>query len=210
MKSYSQDQQDVYLYDKFFRNIKNGFYVDIGAHDGVNLSNTYFYELLGWTGICIEPLKSPYSSLIVNRNCKCINGVISDKDDEYVDFCSIEGYSEMLSGIIDNYNDKHKQRIVNECNENQSERQKIKVKNYKFSDVVDNYNINFLDIDTEGNELNILKTIDYDRYNIHIISVEDNALSGELEDFLISKKFIYVSKQGGDCVFKNPFFNINT
>lgn len=206
LHSYSQDQQDIYLYNKFFKNIKNGFYVDIGAYDGIKISNTYNYELLGWEGICIEPLSGPYSLLTVNRKCKCINGIISDKDDEYLDFCEISGYPEMLSGIIDNYSDKHKQRIINECDQYQAVRKKIKVKNYKFSDVVDNYNINFLDIDTEGNELNILKTIDYNKYNIHIISVEDNADEGELKDFLESKKFIYVDKQGGDCIFENPNF----
>lgn len=206
MISYSQDQQDLYLYNRFFKNTKKGFYVDIGAHDGISLSNTYAYELLGWSGICIEPLEGPYASLITNRKCKCIKGVISDSNEEYLDFCSIEGYPEMLSGIIDCYSDSHKIRIINECNNHQTSRKKIKVRNYKFSDVIDVHEIDFLDIDTEGNELNILKTIDFNKYNIHIISVEDNAAPGEIESFLKSKQFIYIGKQGGDCIFENPLY----
>lgn len=205
-KQYSQDGQDIYLQNTFFKDKTDGFYVDIGAHDGISLSNTYIYEKLGWSGICIEPLPEIYNLLTLNRSCKCINGVVSDINTPYVDFCYIKGAPEMLSGIIENYTEKHKLRIIEECKARGSSKQKIKVKNYNFSEVINNVNINFLDIDTEGNELNILKTVDYNKYNIQVIAAEDNIGTGELQSFLISKGFNYITRVGGDCIFYNPNF----
>jgi hypothetical protein len=55
---YSQDNQDAYLENNIFKGYKNGFYVDVGAHDGVSFNNTlYFEKNNNWTGINIEPIK---------------------------------------------------------------------------------------------------------------------------------------------------------
>ena len=50
---YSQWREDEILIE-FFKNHDGGFFVDVGAHDGIRLSNTYALALVGWTGICIE------------------------------------------------------------------------------------------------------------------------------------------------------------
>ena len=67
MNYYSQFGQDKYLNENFFHNKSNGTYVDIGAHDGITGSNTYFFDLLGWEGICFEPLPEIYNQLVINR-----------------------------------------------------------------------------------------------------------------------------------------------
>ena len=41
---YSQDGQDQYLEKNIFKNFKNGFFVDVGAHDGVSINNTLYFE----------------------------------------------------------------------------------------------------------------------------------------------------------------------
>jgi FkbM family methyltransferase len=202
MKSYSQYKQDEYILTNFFKDKRNGTFVDIGAHDGVTISNTLLFEEIGWTGICVEPLPKIFKQLEQNRKCKCINGVISDKDESHVEFCAIEGYSEMLSGILDNYDERHKNRILHESNAHNCTRQKLKIPNFKFNDVVDFNYINLLDIDTEGSELEILKTIDYDRYTIDLILVENNYNTNDIPDFLISKEFKYVTTLGCDQLFK--------
>uniref|UniRef100_A0A6C0HP07 FkbM family methyltransferase n=1 Tax=viral metagenome TaxID=1070528 RepID=A0A6C0HP07_9ZZZZ len=54
---YSQDKQDKNLETCVFKGYKNGFYVDVGAHDGVSINNTlYFEKNNNWTGINIEPI----------------------------------------------------------------------------------------------------------------------------------------------------------
>ena len=55
MRSYSQFDIDLYLID-IFKDVKNGFFIEAGAHDGVNQSNTYLIEkVLGWNGLLVEP-----------------------------------------------------------------------------------------------------------------------------------------------------------
>ena len=49
---------------KIFKNKRDGFFLDIGANDGITLSNSYFFEKeLGWKGICFEPLKNAFQKL---------------------------------------------------------------------------------------------------------------------------------------------------
>jgi len=51
---YSQNGEDFLLW-QLFQGQSDGFYVDIGAFDGIHLSNSYSFELAGWAGICVEP-----------------------------------------------------------------------------------------------------------------------------------------------------------
>lgn len=62
----SQNGEDHLLLEAF-EDHNSGFFVDVGAFDGVHLSNTYALEQLGWTGICIEPSPRAFSLLAMNR-----------------------------------------------------------------------------------------------------------------------------------------------
>ena len=120
-----------------------------------------------------------------------------------VDFCEIDGYCEMLSGIVNNYDEEHKRRIIMEERVGGgSTRKNIKVKNYKFNNIIKATHIDILDIDTEGGEIHILKTIDFNKYNINIILVECNYNSTELKDFLDSKGYREVVSLGCDKIFQ--------
>ena len=72
---YGQFKQDEYVYNTFFKNKKEqGFFLEIGASNGIHMSNCYFYEKeLNWNGIAIEPRKDAYNELIKNRKCICEN-----------------------------------------------------------------------------------------------------------------------------------------
>ena len=85
-------QSDI-LIDKFineiiFRNKKDGFFVEIGALDGVIFSNSYIFEkYLNWSGVCIEPDSRWKDSIIQNRKCNISFNVISDTSNLDVEFC---------------------------------------------------------------------------------------------------------------------------
>ena len=175
MQSYSQYNQDIILYNNFFKTIDKGYFVDIGAHDGVSLSNTKFFEDLGWEGVCIEPQPDVYKKLVTNRKCITIQGAVSDLKKKQIEFCKITGYSSMLSGIIDYYDGRHKERILSEIQSHENNtKEKIIVDNYNFNNVIQQENINLLSIDTEGGEDKIINSIDFTRYKIDIILFEDN------------------------------------
>ena len=190
MKYYSQFDQDKWLHQNIFPNKTKGYFVDIGAYDGVHCSNTKFFEDQGWSGVCVEPLPRVFKTLQKNRTCLCKQGVISHFKENEVEFCDIDGYCEMLSGVVANYSEEHKRRIVSEEHINGgSTRSKIKVKNLTFSDITNNTEIDLLDIDTEGGELDILKNIDFNKYKTFCILVENNYNDGSLNSFLASKNF---------------------
>lgn len=65
--SYSQLNQDINVL-KFYKNAKNKYFVDIGASDGIELSNTYLLEKeYNWKGICVEPIPYRFNDLCNNR-----------------------------------------------------------------------------------------------------------------------------------------------
>lgn len=208
MKYHGQYQQDKYL-DKLFKKKLNGTFVDIGAHDGLTFSNSYFFEKeRNWKGVCVEPIPEIFSKLNEIRNCIKINGCISNKTGtekflrvkgEYVD-------TEMLSGLLNDYDARHLERIDREIKEYGGSKEEIEVKCYDINQVLKDNNIqqvDFFTIDTEGNELKILKTIHFDEFDFDIFLVENNYETEEMNDFMSSKGFKRIKKIGHDEVYRN-------
>ena len=211
---YSQHKQDEYLDNYVFNSMESGYFVDIGAYDGVSYSNTYFLEKnRKWTGICVEPLPKQFTKLQKNRECQLVNGVVSDKDVEQVEFCELDGYCEMLSGIIDNYSDEHAARIYNEQRDLNEEhlRNKIKVPNYRCGQLQACEKIDLLSIDIEGGELDLIKDIDMGKYQINAIVIEDDSNSKELRQTLENNDYNYIARLGSDVLFVHDRYmeNVN-
>ena len=83
MTYYSQHNQDQFLNEHIFNNKKEGVFLDIGAYDGIEGSNSYFFEKeLGWKGICFEPIPKLYQRLKENRKCISINAAAWKEDTE--------------------------------------------------------------------------------------------------------------------------------
>ncbi len=202
-KFYSQFGQDKYLYKKVFKNKKDGVFVDIGAHDGVSFSNTFFFENLGWKGICIEPIPEVFERLQKARKATCIKGCISDKYDT-ASFLCIKGYAEMLSGILENYEPGHVERIRKEILEKGCTSEVIPVKCYNINRLFLDQGIqhvDYLSIDTEGGELDILKSIDFDQFDIDVIDVENN-YGTAFQNLLEPKGYKLIAKRGPDEIYK--------
>lgn len=198
---YSQYKQDEFLHKNFFINKIDGFFVDIGAHDGITLSNSKFFEELGWNGICVEPIPSVFQKLINNRKCKCINAAISDKNEE-IDFLICEGYTEMLSGILDKYNPIHLSRLNNEIHIYGGKKEIIKVKSMRLEDIVShNQKIDILSIDTEGSEYDILKSINFEKYEIDFIVFENPYFDHDFDNIL-GKKYKKIFRLECDDIYK--------
>jgi FkbM family methyltransferase len=175
---YSQYKQDEYLENRFFKGYKNGIYVDVGAHDGVSLNNTlYFEKNNNWRGINIEPIKNVFDKLVANRpNDTNINCAVCNIDGE-TEFYLNEGYTEMLSGIIGNYDKRHLERLKNENIEHSAITQIIKVNTKKLETIFDENemaHINYLSIDVEGAEFEVIMSINFDKVFIDVIGFENN------------------------------------
>ena len=215
MQYFSQIEQDKII-NEFFNEKTNGIFIDIGAADGIELNNTYFFEKFkGWNGICIEPSPSYFLELQKNRNCILENCAISDIMEENIDFCEIRGYASMLSGCLAHYDERHVDRIDKEIKIYGGEKIVSKVKCKKLQDILDKNNISIIDycsIDVEGAELSILKTIDFSKTTILSFSIENNYQTSEVYDFLKDNYILYKKLEFDDIyINKNDrygkFFN---
>lgn len=205
MKFYSQYGQDKWLYDNYFKNKEKGFFMEIGADDGVDKSNTKFFEeTLEWDGICIEPSPDRFKLLETNRQCICENVAISDNEGE-VEFMDISGWGKALSGIVDKYNSSHMNRIQNELkNPNNKGYSIVNVKTTTLNNLLEKHNvtdIDFCTVDTEGGEYDIIKNIDLKRFNIKIFIVENNYGDDSVNSYLTANGYEMVKKINVDNVY---------
>jgi len=175
---YSRAQlgQDLFALS-FAGTTKPSFFVEFGATDGEQLSNTWMLEkILNWDGILAEPAKVWHDSLVKNRSCNidfnCVAGT-SGRRFRFLEVDSGSISSPELSGI-ENYARNGDWASSIRFAKSRS----YEVNTISLNDLLEKYNapfeIQFLSIDTEGSELDILKGFDFSRRKIQSICVEHN------------------------------------
>jgi FkbM family methyltransferase len=176
---------------------KNGFYVEIGAYDGVSKNSTKILEANGWDGACIEAHPERFKKLEQNRNCRCINGAVWNNTG-IVDFALMPEKKRGWDGIVKTLADRAKHYLLYA--------EIIEIKSYTWKDLNLPLNINYLQIDVEGAELEILKHIDFKKYNIDYICLEDNeyfhSKDTTYRDFMTSVGYTLIEELGVDTLYK--------
>ena len=209
----SQKGQDKYLNENFFKNKQGGFFVEFGAYDGVYLSNSYFFEKeLNWNGICAEPIPEIYKKLRANRKCICVEGAVYNHSG-FEEFKHFSGgpdpafASEMYSGIVSKLHPKHVAKVEHHKKGRYGRTETIyKVKTYLLNDLLKEYGISYVDylsIDTEGGEYEILQSIDFEKYYIYIIGVENNYNDTPIRKFMAESGYKFVTRLGKDDIYVN-------
>jgi len=182
----SQNNQDLLVL--FLLGENPGFFVEFGADDGLALSNTYILEKeFNWSGILCEPSNLSQRALIENRNCFIDFNCVSDKSGDTVSFIetgnglsSLEKYA-----YNDMWADKRKEGYSYE------------VSTISLSDLLNKYNapeiIDYISIDTEGSEFDILNAYDFSR-TFKVITVEHNYTDNreKIYDLLSSKGYVRI------------------
>ena len=216
---YARSGQDKYLDENVFKGKKNGVYVDLGAYDGIESSNTlYFEESCGWSGICVEPLPSAFEKLKKNRNCICLNKCAADYNG-VSKFMHVNpsicppsprekgrtSNYEKMSGLINYYSYEHIEIIDNIIDTYGGEKNIFESECMDINDILkllDGQNIDLLSMDTEGSELSILKHIDFSEYRIYIIVVEVLYNKSEILEFMDSVGYTKIEEIGSDWIFQ--------
>ncbi len=166
----SQLRQDLFVL--FITKLKrDGFFVEFGACDGVELSNTLTLEKdFNWKGILAEPSISWHDELFNNRSCHIDKRAVWKESNEELYFVEVENVK-TISGI-DTELFKTNFTDLRESVHNK----KFKVKTITLKDLLIEYNtpkqIDYLSIDTEGTEFEIISGFDFNEYDIKIITVE--------------------------------------
>lgn len=203
-KSYAQEGEDLIL-ARLFEGTKQGFYIDIGAHHPYRFSNTYFFYKKGWTGINIDAM--PNSMAIFNRKRpKDINieAAISDMPNTLTYYA----FEEPALNTIDE--EGYKLHAANGS--------KLAFKKEIFTQRLDeiltkhlplNQAINFMSVDVEGHDLQVLKSNDWRRFRPKIVLAEvllkhmDEIMNDKVHHYLTQQGYVLVAKSVNTCFYKD-------
>jgi FkbM family methyltransferase len=170
-KSKSQLLQDLWAWWESGMK-QGGYFVEFGAAGGVRLSNTWLLETtFGWTGIVAEPHPAFWPSLDRNRSCfksrKCVYSVSG----ETIEFLALEQGELSRIASIDPH-DKHERKGARRNGE------RIVCETISLNDLLAEAGappeIDYLSVDTEGSEFEILSRLDFEAWRFNAISVEHN------------------------------------
>jgi FkbM family methyltransferase len=170
-----------------------GYFVEFGATNGLALSNTFFLEKeFEWTGILAEPARVWHKDLIANRSAHIEKKCVWSTSDQKILFnetfspeiSTIEDFSEL--DTLSNYRKAGK---------------KYEVDTISLNDLLEKFNapvsMDYLSIDTEGSEFEILSTLDFEKYQFRVITVEHNYTERRQDIFEL------LFKNGYERVFEN-------
>lgn len=171
-KSYSQLFQDLFV-DYVLNGKQNGFFCEFGATNGVSLSNTFYLENeRGWTGICAEPALGWHKQLVTNRPNSIIDTrcVWSHSGQE---LAFSESDARSLSSLT-SYTDSDRRGGKRRNGVSYT------VNTVSLTDLLIEHNapkdLDFISIDTEGSELEILSTFDFQQFQPKVFAIEHNFL----------------------------------
>ncbi|MDG1737918.1 MAG: FkbM family methyltransferase [Paracoccaceae bacterium] len=168
-KSHAQLCQD--LFALAFNGYKStGYFVEFGATNGVSLSNSYILEKeFGWSGVLAEPDRNWHDNLLANRGCDIETRCVWKETGQELSFSSAEIGE--VSTITEFTNSDHLAKL----REGSSTYQ---VETISLNDLLANANapevIDYMSVDTEGSELEILNAFDFDKHKFNFVTIEHN------------------------------------
>ena len=181
--SKSQLRQDLFALSSL--NFKrNGYFVEFGAADGVHFSNTWLLEKkFGWTGILAEPATIMHENILKNRNAILEPDCVWNKTGESLFFRQAENPELSTLEIFANL-DFHRDSRKNSTS--------YEVRTIALEDMLDRYKapkiIDFISIDTEGSEPEILESFNFEKYQFNVATIEHNFTSNRERTFKLMKE----------------------
>jgi FkbM family methyltransferase len=193
--SYSQEGEDLILCE-FFHDQMQGFYVDVGAFHPRRFSNTFRLYKRGWCGINIDPTPGSMKTFRRERPRDVNLEVGISTDDELLMFYqfgepALNTFSEEVAGQREKYS-----KLIS----------RVDVKTRTLQGVLEeflprNTVIDFLDVDVEGKDLEVLQSNDWDIFRPRIVLIEEleslelgSAVESDRAQFLMSKGYRPVCK----------------
>lgn len=168
-RSRSQLLQDLWvLYELDLK--REGYFVDVGAYDGVTFSNTLLLERsFGWTGVAAEPSRVCYPHIRWARRCAIDDRCVWSRTGETVTFNEAEV---TMHGTIEGYSDGDLHADTRRGG------RRYPKETVSLNDLLRDRNaprrIDYLSLDTEGSELDILSAFDFEAWDVRLLTVEHN------------------------------------
>lgn len=168
----SEDGEEIILYN-FFGRKNTGFYIEIGAYNGVDLSNTYFFEAVGWNGLLIEPDPGLYQQCLLSRpNSMVINAAASDRPG----YCIHNRHRQRVA-VIQRRSKSREDRIIAEG----GTLNRIQVLCLTLNEILKGIDqkINFISLDVEGHKFDVLNGFDLAKYRPRVIVIEQSEFGND-------------------------------
>jgi FkbM family methyltransferase len=170
-RSVSQLGQDLWVLERTGYK-SGGFFVEFGATDGVLLSNTWLLEKeFGWRGICAEPNPKLFEALRRNRTCTVSDQFIGRVTGEHVDFVLADAYGGAVEYASADINAATREPYLTAGHV-------TAFTSISLHDFLRQHgaprDIDYISIDTEGNEYDVLSTFPFNEWNVTLFTVEHN------------------------------------
>jgi FkbM family methyltransferase len=194
VRACSQHGEDLILWDFFERKL-GGFYVDVGAHDGLSISNTYFFESIGWTGICIEALPEMAERCAkLRKTSTVVQAALGDESANGTVRFNIAEDNTCLSSIEADV-------LRRDLGAGPGRRRtSVEVPYTNLTRVLEHVTspIDFISIDVEGSELSVLRGLDLKGFRPAVLLIEDNSCGRDhtVRDYLATFSYRRVLTAG--------------
>lgn len=215
----SQVGQDKCVIEEIFKGMTNGYFVDIGAADGLLCSNTYVLEKeYQWDGLCIEPNSVSFEKLKLTRKCDLDNSFVLDDRGGEIDFHEYIGsvHQLLFSSMNPHAPYANNPHVVEQVR---------KVKPVPLAEVLSKHNlsnvIHYMSIDVEGAEYDLIHNFfvkcqgkvppDPATKAVMCLSIEHNFRPDrekirELLETLPVNRFVYYKQLMQDDIYINADF----
>lgn len=201
-KSMSQLGQDLWVLESTDYK-KGGFFVEFGATDGVLLSNTWLLEkFFDWKGICAEPNPVFFDELKKNRGCIVSDQYIGRLTGDVVDFVLADVYGGALD-FHDQDNHKEKREAYISAG-HLAKFTSISLNDFLIQHNAPN-NIDYISIDTEGSEFDLLSSFPFSKWDVRLFSVEHNFSEqrDKIRELMLRNGYSCIEKDWDDWYRKN-------
>ncbi|RMH46453.1 MAG: FkbM family methyltransferase [Alphaproteobacteria bacterium] len=181
---FSQAGQDAFLDRVVFRGKRGGVFAEIGAYDGVTGSNTLFFELFrGWSGLLVEASPTHHAAAVASRGVPCLNLAVAGRAGE-VEFLDIRRGLTQMGGIAGSLGEAARAAIEADP---RTEARLVRVPARPLAEILDEAGLrrlDYLSIDIEGGELEVLRGFPFAEFEIAAWSIEVNTPSPEIEEIM--------------------------
>lgn len=198
---FSQSGQDWYVDQVLFKERRAGIFVDVGGYDGVTGSNTLFFEVFrGWTGLLIEPVPALLAKATAVRRCACEGCVVSG-DGAAVEFLTVEAGFLQMSGRTGTY----PMGILDRIRAHPDHREAIgQAESRMLGEILRDrgiHRVDFLSLDIEGAEFDVLRTFPFDAVEVSVWSIENRTGNAEIHALMTEQGYRLVEFLGVDEIY---------
>lgn len=200
-KFFSQAGQDAWLEANLIKGKRGGSFVEIGGFDGITGSNTLFFEMMrGWSGLLLEPAPVYFAEAESIRRYTCLRLAVAAEEGE-TEFLDIQAGMTQMSGLVQNYDPELRAAVETDPWHKGAV---IKVPTRPLAAILDDHGmdqIDFVSLDVEGDEMAVLQSFPFERFQITAWTIENNNADRELVLFMHSKGFRRVEVLGVDDIY---------